>query len=67
MLTSFALYRHKIFNVFSISFNSAAVNAGFINLLDEIIHNGCKSLIANLTLANLSSSLNNLQRKAALV
>ena len=44
MLTSFALYRHKIFNVFSISFNSAAVNASFINLLAEIIH-GCESFL----------------------
>ena len=66
MLTSFALYRHKIFNVFSFAFILAVVNAGFINLLAEIIHS-CESILANLTLAKLSSSLNNLQRKAALV
>ena len=56
----------KIFNVFSLTFSSAVVNASFINLLAEIIHS-CKSIPANLTLAKLSSSLNNLQRKAALV
>ena len=66
MLSAVALYRHKIFNVFSLTFSSAVVNASFINLLAEIIHS-CKSIPANLTLAKLSSSLNNLQRKAALV
>ena len=44
MLTSFALYRHKIFDVFSLTFSSAVVNAGFINLLAEIIH-GCESFL----------------------
>lgn len=39
MLTSFALYGYKIFCAFSF----AVINAGFINLLAEIIHS-CKSL-----------------------
>ena len=60
------LYRRKIFNVFSLTFSSSIINSSFINLLAEIIHS-CKSIPANITLAKLSGSLNNLQRKAALV
>ncbi len=44
MLTAVALYRHKIFNVFSFSFSSSVINTSFINLLAEIIHS-CESLL----------------------
>ena len=44
MLTSFALYRSKIFNVFSFAFSSSVINASLINLLAEIIHS-CESLL----------------------
>ena len=44
MLTSFALYRRKIFNVFSLAFSSSVINASLINLLAEIIHS-CESFL----------------------
>ena len=42
MLTSFALYGHKILYVFRFFFSSSIINASFINLLAEIIHS-CES------------------------